>query len=605
MNNKFLIFIIISVGLICYSYSAGGKFIWDDNYFVVENTSIHTILNARSFFTDPSTLARGKLALENYRPLVTLSYAIDYSIWGLNPFGYHLTNVVFHLLNGILVFLLLKRSGGDEAACFAALLFVAHPVQTEAVSWISGRSNVLFAFFYLAALLSYIKFRGRDSNISHFMRKHAGFELIFDYTKISYIASIFLFTLALLSKEAAATLPLVIILFDVITPREAIGKRALRWAPYFVILSGYLFLRFSMLDKLFQRSFWGGSVFHTYLTIPKLITTYIGMLFWPSRLCVDRQMPLVKSFMDIDFLTGIIVMAVIIAIFAASFRRSRNTAFFTSWFLVTLTPFLNIFPINILIAERFLYLPSIGVFFLISLALFKLLGGIKKIFFSTVLLVMVILTLVTANRNLQWQDELTLFKSDVLAEPRNARLHNSLGVAYLYNGEPEEAEKEFNEALAIDGEFLFNYVNLGKLYFKLGRHDEAEDIVKRGLEIDRSDPELLNIMAVIYANRGNYEGAESLLRSIIKNDPKFFEAYLNLGRLLEESGSHDEALGFYMSSLAYFRPGYEQGSLWLRIAGVYELKNMKILADELYKFVIKKYPDERVLQYIAREMLER
>jgi len=603
MNNKILIFIIVAVGMICYSYSMGGKFVWDDTYFVVENSAIHSLRNTPLFFTDPSTLARGKLAHENYRPLVTLSYALDYAVWGLNTFGYHLVNTLFHVLNAILVFLLLKRFARDEVACFAALLFVAHPVQTEAVSWISGRSNVLFVFFYLTSLISYIKFSVKKTGVSRYIQKYGRFELIFDSADLSYVFSVVLFCFALLSKEAAATLPLMVVLFDVILSREKIGARIGRWLPYFLILFGYILLRYFMLDKLSQRPFWGVSIFETWLSIPKIIATYVQTIFWPLHLCVDRQAYLIGSVVDVSFLSGSLVLSALLAIFIISFRRAQNAAFFTAWFIVTLAPFLNIIPINIFVAERFLYLPSIGIFFLFSLTIFKLSGGIRRIFFSTALLVMVPLSLLTINRNILWQDSYTLFENDVKSHPWNARLHNSLAVEYMINDEMVKAERQFKKAMLLDENYLYNYINLGKFYFQQGRPAEAEGIVRKGLEIDPDEPELLNMMAVLYINKGYYDSAEAMLRSAIEKNPDFFDAYLNLGRLIEERGTDDAALYFYMDSMRSFKTGHEKGMLRLRVAELYERQGKDALAGELYRSIIREYPEERALCEIARERL--
>ena len=605
MKTKFAILLIAALGIICYSYSLGGKFIWDDIYFIVENTAIRSLDGVPSFFTNPSTLARGKLALENYRPLVTLSYAIDFAFWGLNTFGYHLVNTLFHVANGILVFLLLKRFTQDEVAFFAALLFIAHPVQTEAVSWISGRSNVMFAFFYLTSLIFYVDYSMKKTGVSDYIRSYGGFAFLFDRANLSYIYSILLFCLALLSKEAAATLPIVVMVLDFTLRGERTSARLRRWLPYFAILFLYMILRFFMLGKLSQRPFWGESLFQTWLTIPKIILDYISVLFWPLGLCVDRQIRTVSSVADPGFISGAFLTAALFALVAVSFRKSRKVSFFASWFIITLAPFLNIIPINILVAERFLYIPSVGIYFLFSLALYRLLGQVKHIFFLTVLLLIVPLSTLTINRNLQWKDSYTLFESDIKSQPRNARLHNSLAVEYMVNGETVKAERQFKKAMLLDGEFIYNYINLGKFYFEQGRLGEAEEVVRKGLAIDAEEPELLNTMAVLYVKKGDYNNAESMLNTAIEENPGFFGTYLNMGRLLEEKGSYEAALIFYMDSLSSFDSDYEKGMFWFRIAGIYERQGKESVARELYRFMIREYPNEPVLQELAAEQLEK
>lgn len=603
MKVNLIILIFVVVGLACYSYSLGGEFIWDDYYFVLRNSAIHSLNNIASFFTDPTTLASGKLGLENYRPLVTFSYALDYMFWGLNTFGYHLTNTILHILNSILVFLMVRKIAKGEIACLTALIFLVHPAQTEAVSWISGRSNVLFVFFYLAAFITYIDFVIKKDSVSLYVRHYGRFSLFFDSSNLFFLYSLLLFSLSLLSKEAAATLPIMIVLHDSVLRREGMKKKIARWLPYFAIFFIYFLSRFHILGKISQRGYWEESILETSLTVPKIIKIYMQILVLPLNLCVDRHISLVKSLVDAQFLSGALLIALLLGLFFIGYRRAHNAAFFAAWFMVTLLPFLNIFPINILIAERFLYLPIIGIAFLFSAGLFKFTQGKSQAFYPAVILIATILSFLTMNRNLEWKDEFTLFKSGVKVEPWNARMQNSLGVAYMTKGDMEKAEAQFKKALILDIKFSYNYIDLGKLYFKQEKYDLAEDIVKSGLEIAPDEPELLNLMAVLYAQKSQFNEAEEIFRRIIKHSPKFFDAHLNLGRLLEDKGAYEDALNLYLGSLPAFRTGYEEAMLWLRIAGVYEKQDLTYLAEELYRYIMKKYPNEEAIRDIAAERL--
>ena len=589
MRNSYIIIFISLIGIVCYSYSLGGDFIWDDKDFVLNNPAIRSLKNITSFFTNPATLAKGNLAFDNYRPLVTLSYAIDYKIWSIDTFGYHLANTLFHIVNAILVFLLIdvlvKRK---EIACFTALLFLIHPVQTEAVSWISGRSNVLFMFFYISSFLLYIGAWEIKS-----ITKKASF----------YLLSLLFFCASLLSKEAAATLPVMILLHEILL-RKNVNKSVIkRWLPYVAILCGYLFLRYHMLWKFFQRPYWNNSSLQTILTIPKVVKIYIQLLLFPVNLCVDRCVGLVKSSLNFHFLSGIAILVFFISTFFISYKKSRIAAFFVCWFLITLSPFLNIIPINILVAERFLYLPSIGLFALLSLLFFRLVDR-NRIYYLPVILILLVLAFLTAQRNMDWKSELALYRSDIKVEPHNARLRNNLGIAYAEGGKKTEAEGEFKKAVEIAPWVMSSYINLGQLYLEQRRYEDAEDIINKGLVVVPDDAELLNVLAVIYIHEAKWDESEEILRNITVKNPRFFMAYLNLGRLLEEKGLFDEAMEVYKNLLSNLTSNYERGITWLRIGELYEKKGLEDFAKETYYYVIDIFPEENIVKSIAQEKLD-
>ena len=265
--------LIIAVGVLCYMNALDGDFIWDDRMFVVANPAIRDLANVPSFFSDPQTLAEGELAFENYRPLVTLSYALDYSIWRNNVFGYHFNNIMLHIINAILVFFLIKVLTGDGFISAAtALIFTAHPVQVEAVTWISGRANVLFLLFYVASFLAYIRFR-RSENRGKW-----------------YVVSLILFAMALLSKEMTATLPIMILLFEFLEGGKGRSlRRILPCLPFMILFLIYFAVRTAMLGKIGQMAYWGDSPVFVPLIIPQVLTAYAGICALPVGLCIDRE----------------------------------------------------------------------------------------------------------------------------------------------------------------------------------------------------------------------------------------------------------------------------------------------------------------------------
>ncbi len=211
--------IIAVVSFVTYSNTLTGEFIWDDrelildNYYVKNWENLPTIFSSDFFFTSSK---EGKIGY--YRPLITLTYMINYSLFKINPLGYHLTNIIFHLLNGVLVYLLaVHLLKSMRVPLLAALLFAIHPVHTESVSWIAGRTDVIACFFFLISLYCYVKF----------MEKRG---------LLLYLISLLSFTLSLFSKEMAVTLPLILIAYDYFYTTEGkkgkLAERMRYWLPF-------------------------------------------------------------------------------------------------------------------------------------------------------------------------------------------------------------------------------------------------------------------------------------------------------------------------------------------------------------------------------------
>ena len=266
-GTKAILFLCAAVFII-YSNSLGGEFVYDDEYFIVRNVAIRNLSNIPSFFINPSSIAFSQLAEDVYRPVAASSYAIDYFLWFYNTFGYHLENLILHGLNAVLLFFLVNLLTTDIfTAFFASAFFACHPVQTEAVSWISGRANVLFLFFYICALILYVR---------SVKEKRAGFR----------IWSVFLYTMSLFTKEMAVTLPLVLVIYDVhFSGKETFRKKVIRYLPYVLVTIFYLLVRAFMLKKVSQCGWWGGTPYTNFLSAASVLPEYLRLLFYPATLC--------------------------------------------------------------------------------------------------------------------------------------------------------------------------------------------------------------------------------------------------------------------------------------------------------------------------------
>jgi hypothetical protein len=312
-----------------YLNSLSNAFVFDDVYIISNNYFIRSRQNIAEIFRHEYFSVSGELS---YRPVVTLSYFVDYSLWRLNPAGYHLTNVVLHTLNASLLFLLVQRIGKYLPASFvAALLFLCHPVLSEAVNAISYREDILTATFCLTSFIFFVK--------SQMPGKYNTF----------YFLSLLSYIFALFSKEMAITLPIMLFLFDfVIIHHCHFTMRTLRiQAGFLLIIVFYLFVRFFWLYNPLESDISGmqHGIWHCFLNISRILALYIKLIFFPVHLNADYLLPDIHAQADASFVLSILMIISIAVIGIQFFKKSRILFFSLLWFFITLLPVLNIIPI--------------------------------------------------------------------------------------------------------------------------------------------------------------------------------------------------------------------------------------------------------------------
>lgn len=599
MKISVIIFLIIGLGVIVYSNSLGNDFIWDDDSFVIRNDFIKNLKLIPRYFTSKEALAEGPLCLENYRPFLVLSYSIDYYFWKLNPLGYHITNLIFHILNAIFVFYLIMLLTKDRfIGLLTSLFFLTHPIQTEAVSWISGRADVLFLFFYLASLVFYIIFVNNK-------------KLLF------YIFSLLLFSFSLLSKEMAASLPLVLILLDIFYgKKEKIGNLAIRYLPFFLILESYVFVRFYIIGRLAQADYWAGNFYMTILSMAKGITYYIKLLIYPANLCADYlRFPISNSIADRStiFSVTFIVFIIILAIYLA--RKIKEISFSIFWFFITLLPAANIIPIRILIAERFLYLPSIGFCFIIAILIMVVSSRIKRMYFlkyfifSYAVFLIFIYSYLTMLRNVDWSDEVVFWKKNVDSYPNNERAHLNLSVAYLSRYKDiEKAYKEAKKAIAISPRYSRPRMIVASYFVNKNRFDDAAGVLSNAI---KRNPEFLEpyvFLGGIYAFQGKYDLAYKQYRKALARDPYFLEAKLSIAVLHTVEGNPELAISEYErilkeEQLEHYRSHY--AAAYLRFGELYANLGDNENAIKMWNKVYEDFSDQIWFYEISKFLVDK
>lgn len=478
-TNIAAIILIVLLGLAVYANSLGNGFVYDDE-FVIKNTPfLSSWSNLRYFFSPRYFSGSGETT---YRPLLTLTYFLDYSLGGPNPFAYHLNNIIFHILSGILCYCFLlylipaldNRLPPKSLSLLATLLFICHPIQTEAVNGIAFREDILAALFCFASLIFYLKTKLISG------RKKLPF----------YILSVLCYFFALLSKESALPLILIILLIDLSYQKDAPRIRdpvhpfSIKFTHYFGyigIICLYLFIRFSwMVSPVAPLAasrgvgYLGGSLYTALLTTSRIFVSYLGLLLFPLRLTVDHYFKYILdpscSFLEPRVLFSLLILGLILAFIIRSFRYQRILAFSGLWIFIFLLPVSNILPLNQAMAERYLYLPSIGFCLFLGLVLVRFFylspnRFMRNTAIVSIVLILFLYSLRTITRNRDWKDSFTLWSKTVETSPNSWKAHNNLGKVYSVIGKTEQAIASYNRAIEIDPNYVKAHINLAVTYY--------------------------------------------------------------------------------------------------------------------------------------------
>lgn len=551
-KSKLTLFIIVFLILVAscavfYSNSLRNPFIWDDDALVVKNPFLSSWANLPRAFT--SDLYPGVTSGSNfYRPLQTISYMWDYHFWQLDPFGYHLSNIILQVLVSFLVFLFSRIILKDTRIAIAAAIFFAlNPLHTEAVTYISGRAEMLMGIFLLSSLILFI--RGR------------------------HLYSLLAFTCGLLSKELSVVFPLVIwayIFFydpSLRVPPEAGRSNPLKLILPFVIVDLiYLILRSGLLHFATIRppALTKYPLILRVVVFPEVILTYLKLLILPVDLHMSRTLARPAGFPGIFwncFLLGAICL--LCAQVFKNYKEKRGAAFMLFWFLIFLLPQSGLLPINAFVSEHFIYLSSIGFFMLLACLLHKYLR--KNLFILSVFGLALFYGMLTYARNFDWSDPLVFYSKILKYSPDSFQAHNNLGLQYEYRHDLEKAIFEYKRALEIEPNLIEARSNLANAYFKTGRFQDALSEYAR---VEKSVPpgkagELENNIGCIYEVQGLTEESLARYRSALRLDPSLNFAHFNIARIYASRGNLDLAAQEVLKSLPEINPspGKEAGYL--------------------------------------------
>lgn len=585
-KKSYLILLLTIVTLHCYWNSLNGDFLSDDIILVTRNYDIRSLSNIPSLFTRDYFGAGHNDKI--YRPIIHLSLALNYYFGGLNTFGYHLVNLILHLLNGLLVYrLTLHYTEGRDIAFLNSLFFLAHPVRTEAVTWVSGRSELLSAFFFLACWLAFTQLkRGR------------------------YIVTSILFLLALFSKESTAILPAVILMTEFYKSyswdglKHWLSERIASYAIFLFPLSIYILARLAALGTLTvpntSRFFKDMGLETRLCTMATGFLHYFKLLVWPATLCFDYDFSVIprQDGVTTEVAISIVVVLSILLLGVILVRKQPIISYAILFFFVTIFIVSNIVvPIGILISERVLYIPAIS----IGLILAHLLSMLYRRQERALQVLGVILTcaiIVPASvrcveRNKDWQNAKSYGEAYVRDTPGNIKGRFVRAAVFESEGRLQEAEQEYRLAVMLSPNLSHTHSALGTFLYQQKRYQEAFSSIQRALELN-TDVEALVIMGKLLKLQGDYQSALNYLLKAAELSPDNIPLYSSLASTLQQLGRHEEAMK-YLHRVLELEP--ERVDAHLSLAISLEAIGQKTKATEQVVTAIRLNPDYGPARY--------
>jgi tetratricopeptide (TPR) repeat protein len=653
MNKPLTHLLLIAVlGLLIYSNTFHSPFQWDEEIYLLENPVVKDL----GYFTDTSR-AEGLPVYDGFksRYIGYLTFALNYKLHRFEVLGYHIVNIAIHLINAILVYVLvlltfrtpfflpphspLAKGGTEEGSLFTirfsrffafavALLFVVHPIQTEAVTYVFQRFASLVSMFYLLSLVLYIKGRQiqveakvkveKDSNST--LRPHSSASALTCFI-LSFLSAV----LAMKTKENAFTLPIVITLYEFLFFSGPVKTRLLRLAPFLLTM---LIIPLTIMgtgatpgEIISQVKDPASLGFITptpadYLfTQFRVIVTYIRLLFLPVNQNIFHDLPVYRSFftppvlLSFLFLASLFGVAVYLLYKTSSAKCKLQTvgnsipydlcalrlvAFGILWFFITLSVESSIIPIPMIIDEYRVYLPSIGFFlalvtcgFLIARRLAGLFPKGEKPAVASFALIVLVLASATYARNTLWKDKISLWTDVVIKIPDFSPGYDNLGLAYEEIGMREKAIEQFRTAIRLTPDFVTPHLNLGYTLAAMGRLDEAIREYEAVLHLEPNNWRAHLNLGQAYGQKGLPDRAIEQLQAALRFNPSSAAAFNNLGNAYREKGEVEKAIGYYLAALQ-LEPDYPEAHY--NLGGAYEHNGETGKAIEHYSAALRIRP---------------
>ena len=573
--------ILIIVGSFVYAFNLQNKLFWDDDDWIINNNFVHTISwDNIKFWLTHNTLGGVGLKSNYYRPFLFFTFALNYVISGIKPLSYHLFSNFIHIANGILIFLLLKRFDFGiskdrtlAVAFLTSLIFLIHPLQTEAITYISGRGDALVTMFMLLALLFFYK------------SETTGFSIRYSLFAMGFLV------LGLLSRETAIIFPFLALAFYVsVISKErflsSVKRGIIKTWPYFAVVITYGILRLTVLNFLDTLNFYTEPNIYSenldvrIFTFLPILWEYLKLLIVPTGLHMERSAIVYTSLFQ--WPVWLIFLGLIgLLVWLKHLYKNKTTAFHiwffgAALFFIPLGPVSGITPINALIYEHWLYLPMVGFWLIISFYMVKLLDYQDSTFLKIQGRILVTVALVvyfsffayqSVQRNLLWGNQLAFYLDILKYEPDSSRINNNVGNIYYNKKDLENAEKYYTIAASQKDIFAEPHFNLGTMLQSRGDIYGAIKLYEKAIEINPNFYYPYQNLSVIYAQQGNFTKAiENIekLKLLLPNNPR---VYYNSALVYVALNNKEQALKDLQVGLKYSEQDPQTGELIKQLIG--------------------------------------
>ncbi|MBI3577613.1 tetratricopeptide repeat protein [Candidatus Gottesmanbacteria bacterium] len=483
--------------LVAYANSLSNGFISDDQGITINATS----WNLQTVLAQP------------YAFLRPLMYLGIYKLAGLTPWAFRIPNIVFHLFNTWLVFALVGLLINKKAAFISAVLFAVHPLAVESVAWISGGIYPQYTFFLLLSLLFYCLYQK-------------------NHQRAWYVASVMAAFFAFESTEKALILPLVIALVEFCFGN--IRRNRKRLVPFFVlavpfglVYGGFLGRRLAVLNTTFYQP--TSLIRNPFTDVPFAITTYLSLLVFPLPLSLYHLDPTANSGLVL-LRAGIFFIYIILLVYFLF--KDRRLFFFSAFFLVSLVPTLVPIRLAWTVAERYVYLASIGIIATIAYLFQRLMKG-QRALWSLVAGLALLLSVRTIVRNADWHNEISFWTATAKTAPGLPTVHSNLALALGQKGDYEGAIKEFQTTIALKPDWVDPYFNLALSYQRAGKFPEAIKWYQKTLQLSPNLWQPYRNLAEIAFTEKRYDEAVRYLNQAIEKNPTNANLFVNLALIYQ------------------------------------------------------------------------
>ncbi len=509
-----LVFILLITFFAFYPSLRNGFFNWDDSAYLTENETIRSLApeNIHRMFSAP--------VQKTYVPLTLVSYAIEYHFFKYNPFVYHFNNLFLHLSVVALIFVFALQCGLSlMAASCAALLFGIHPMHVESVVWVTERKDLLYALFYMLALCCYWKY---------LKSRHLG----------TYFLTIVFGLLSILAKPMALSLPLVLFVCDWLYKRKFDRWLFIDKLPHLFYIVPIAWMTYSLHARVPGHNFSDGILIWIWT-----FTFYLQKFIWPSVIILPYQLPKPIDLFSVPYLSAISLLFMVLFLLL-SLRKNRWIVFAFLFYFVSIFFLLRYDDLKDahIVANRFMYLPSLGICFLFGAIIDGLIRKQKYVTMIAVIFLIGILGAKTYFLTTKWKDSWTWWNYVLKQSPNEEKAYSSRGMVYAANKEYSFALADYDKALQLNPDYAVAYYNRGNIYRDQGHYDLAISDYTKAIENDPSRVDFYQNRAACYFKKEEFDLAEKDLTMAITVDPHYAKSYYNRSILYQTKNDFKKAL---------------------------------------------------------------